>query len=321
MIRNHKKIAVLLWLYHTDLAEEFYELLKDFSDFVDIYLSLCEDNDNNIALQTLNKLNNIKSISYYPNCGADIYSFINEVHKIDSDTYPYFIKIHSKKSTWGSNKHCNWRCILLDSLIGNKQILSRNIDLMEKKDANYLSTYSMTYMDNNMYHEKQIHELLKLLGFSTETKDKKFNGGNMFMGRTKFYQDTLAKYKEKILDLISKERGKINERYGGTYCHAMERIFGYMVDPHKFVRAPLDTIKIKTSQEDTKKTKLKYLHFRKLYNNDIYCIEQPNIYGTLDSFNEDSFTVAWKHISSTKLATYQRICKNTYCNIRYIYQK
>ena len=92
-----KKIAVIVWLYHNDLSSEFISLLNSTYDFFDIYLCLCKDNNNAQALSKFQTLSNLKSVSLYPNIGADIYSFINEICCIDHKKYDYFIKIHSKK--------------------------------------------------------------------------------------------------------------------------------------------------------------------------------------------------------------------------------
>jgi lipopolysaccharide biosynthesis protein len=93
-----KKIAVLIWLYHEDLAKEIYDLLKPISQYVDIFLALCEDKNNRSIIDTMSGLNNVKNISFFPNCGADIYSFINQIRNVNPEEYEYFIKIHSKKN-------------------------------------------------------------------------------------------------------------------------------------------------------------------------------------------------------------------------------
>lgn len=92
-----KKLAILIWMYHNDLAGEFFDLLYPLQDLVDIHLSFCQDNDNLKSLSQFNNLSNIKSITYYPNIGADLYSFINDLSLIQNE---YFIKLHTKKSNW-----------------------------------------------------------------------------------------------------------------------------------------------------------------------------------------------------------------------------
>lgn len=294
MIRNNKKIAVLLWLYHTDLCEEFYELLKPCSDLIDVHLSLCEDNDNATALKTLNKLNSIKSISYYPNCGADIYSFLNELPKINNE---YFIKLHSKKSRWGTNMHCDWRHILLDSFIGDRDILLRNIKILSS-NTGYLSCKPLTYTNKENTNSEKIKQLLDIIGYpNISNKKRRFSGGNMFGGNTKLFQKILLPHLDKICHLISSETGSVKDIMSGTYCHSLERIFGYIGNLHgyRFSYAAPSTFKIVTPSADRN-----LLNFRIINNRYIYCTDQANIYGNIISMDKRFFRVKWLHVLDTE---------------------
>lgn len=308
------KIAVILWLYHNDLSDEFYSLLDPIKNLIDLHLCLCKDNNNSQTVSLMSNLSCTKSISYYPNCGADIYSFLQILPLIDNK---YFIKIHSKKSLWGLKKHCNWRAILLDSLIGSRSILQTNISKLEKYNANYLSAYSLTYKNNNYIHENQINELLDILDLDINMSQQKFCGGNMFIGNTKFYQDTLAGSLDKICELLSQETGKINEYRDGTYSHAMERIFGYCVPQQTFIKSCLDTIKIKVTDNDLLKKNIKYIRLKPMYNNDIYCVDQPNIYGTIKKWQKKDLHIVWYHADTQILARYIKIKGKIYQNILY----
>ena len=90
----NKDTTVILWLYHTDLAQEFYDLLKPLEGLINIHLCLCKDNDNKEAVDIFKELKNVKRVQYYANIGADIYSFLEELSFIET---PYFLKLHSKK--------------------------------------------------------------------------------------------------------------------------------------------------------------------------------------------------------------------------------
>ena len=43
------KPAVILWLYHTDLSEEFTKVLFTHRNKIKLFLGLCVDNDNSRA--------------------------------------------------------------------------------------------------------------------------------------------------------------------------------------------------------------------------------------------------------------------------------
>lgn len=318
MIRNNKKIAVLLWLYHTDLCEEFYELLKPCSDLIDVHLSLCEDNDNAIALKTLNKLNSIKSISYYPNCGADIYSFINEINKIDSDSSPYFIKIHSKKSKWGVNGICNWRAILLDSLIGDRETLISNVQHISTNDYGMCGCKPMVYdesLSERKLHQDKIRKLKYIVG-NNDFDSQLFFGGTMFLGQTRLYQKYLTKDTVKqICGLLVSESGKINEYRGGTYSHAMERLLGYIGCSVGIGYCEPETIRIKVYDPKLLETH-DFLSLRIMYNKEVYCIEQPSIYGSVTGEVKDTLNIRWHN--TNVLATYTKTGNNIYSNSRHL---
>lgn len=312
------KLAVLLWLYHADLAQEFYELLKPCSDLIDIHLSLCEDNDNAAALKTLNKLNSIKSISYYPNCGADIYSFINEINKIDSCIYPYFMKIHSKKSKWGIKNVCNWRAILLDNLIGDRQTLIKNIKDIDNTNYGMYGCEPLVYDENssdNQLHKKNIKELIKIIG-PNNFEEKLFFGGTMFFGKTELYQKYLTFNRiNKICNLLKLESGKINEDRGGTYSHAMERLLGYIGCSAGIGYCEPETIKVKVYDQQLLRT-CDFLSLRIMYNKEVYCTEQPSIYGSVTSVTKDSLKIHW--YNTNVLATYIQTENNVYSNSRHL---
>jgi len=58
-----------------------------------------------------------------------------------------------------------------------------------------------------------------------------------------------------------------------------------------------------------------------MYNNDIYCIEQPNIYGKINSIDTETIEIFWKQRYQGILATYQKISSNTYINRKHITNK
>lgn len=308
-----RKISILLWMYHNELDEEFYRLLSDTSEKIDVHLSLCSENNNKSTEKLFNKLSNIKSINYYPNIGVDIYSFINDLHLVDNQ---YFVKLHSKKSRWGKNHRCNWRAMLVDSLIANLQTLSDNAQACLDGNFGSVGLGATIYHKTESLHKDKIREILNICHLNNT--EYKFVGGNMFMGETKLFQDTLLPYKDILLKLLSTEKGKVNEVIGGTYCHAMERIFGSIGCKKGLEACPLNTLKIKIYNK-LNDSNLQYLNFRIMYNNDIYCIQDPNIYGSLVSHNSDHFEVLWFADKSRTPSRYILIDNNTYANQLYLH--
>lgn len=307
-----KKIAVIVWLYHNDLSSEFISLLNSTYDFFDIYLCLCKDNNNAQALSKFQTLSNLKSVSLYPNIGADIYSFINEICCIDHKKYDYFIKIHSKKSRWGIKNICNWRAMLFTSLIADKDNIIRNIKFMDKFKLGSIGCRPLIYDNTESIHKYKITEFEKIMKVNFITRY--FVGGNIFMGRTKLFQKYIAPYKEDILKLISTESGKVSETYSGTYCHAFERILGYIGSTQGLLGSPEKSIRIITPSKDIPAKKL---NFVTLYNRDIYCVQNPSIYGYVKDISDEHMDVIWNNSTSPTLRTYVKINKNSYIGIRH----
>tara|TARA_B100000497_G_C7637740_1_gene383343 strand:+ start:225 stop:1142 length:918 start_codon:yes stop_codon:yes gene_type:complete len=299
-----KDISVLLWLYHTDMAQEFYDILHPLKDILDIHLGLCKDNSNNKALSIFNDLP--IGISYHNNVGADTLPFLEQLQGINN---PIFIKLHSKQSNWGLHNRGNWRLMLVDSLLSSKNSLLRNTDKIKNHNIGYVGCSSFMCHNFELKNKEKIKELEYKL-YLPKVSKKIFCGGNMFMGKTLLYKKTLDKRYNMLHDLLSTEKGKVSDIKYGTYCHAMERILGYISNNEIYTseNCHLNTIKILSKNTDHE-----YLRLRILPNNEIYCTEQPNIYGKIIEQNTDSFTVEWYHIPSKK-HQYQLISKNTYIN-------
>jgi chloramphenicol O-acetyltransferase len=144
---------------------------------------------------------------------------------------------------------------------------------------------------------------------------KLFTGGNMFAGNTQLFQQSLLPYQDKFKDLLKNEIGKVDEQYDGTYCHAFERIFGYISYLHgyRFSYSCPTLFKIITPTIHSK-----YLHFRLLYNNDIYCYDQANIFGNIIAKNHNMLSIKWLHNNENTIQEYRKVANNTFINSKYI---
>jgi len=309
----NKKIAVLLWLYHNDLDKEFFDLLYPVQQYVDIHLALCEDNENSDTINLFNRMNNIKQITFMPNCGADILPFINQLQSISADNYEYFFKIHSKKSFWGENDVGDWRVMLLDNLIGSKKALLDNINYINKTKKGMYGCNSLLYNQNDLpsnLHNNQINYLTELLNLNEFTSV--FFAGTMFAGNTSLYKQYLnSETVDKLTQLLSQEKGKIEETPTGTYSHAMERVLGYIGASQEVGYLNQEYICIKISDPVVKQT-YPYLDFNIMYNNDIYCVLQSSLYGSVIERSDKTLRIHWKQNGTT--IEYSKIRDNIYVN-------
>jgi len=175
-------IAVLIYIFHTEVWDELYSLLLPLKDYVKIDIALCKNNNNAKIEEDLKNLNLIQ-IRYVENKGVDIGPFLLQLQELDQEKYPYFIKLHSKKSI--INKF-EWKYILFNCLIGSKSILFKNIEVLEKDKVVGAITDRTTIMKtlgNNKAHLSIMSRLLNL-----KTTNKTFMAGSMFMSRTKIFK-------------------------------------------------------------------------------------------------------------------------------------
>lgn len=297
-----KKLNVCLWLYDTDLTNEFIQLLTPVQDLIYLHLGLCESNNNKT---TIKKFKN-SSIHYrpyfYPNAGADILSFLSILNTLDDDAI--FLKIHSKKSPWGIYQQCNWRAILLDSLIGSRQKVIDNIKSLE--DSNTLVANEFFMLNNlegiNSDYIKQITDKFNIVTYS-----KYFAAGTMFYSH-KYNFTPFIKNLDYFYNNLLEYKGKVNDDQAGTMPHALERLFGYIHQKYTYTQDFKYTVKIKSDQA----TKInlcpsKYVHLNILYNNDCYLMANANYYGTVLKHTTDRIMIRWVYLEKPVERTYYKI--------------
>ena len=286
------KAAVILWLYHTDLADEFVELLKPHKEYIDIFLGLCKDHDNDYA-ESLFKdaFGKGVNIDHFNNGGTDILPTLNLLEKCTN--YSIFFKLHTKKNYWGNNKQVNWRVLLTNDLI-YRDNFSHCISSLQRKDIGIVGSKSFIMRDNEHTNHQHILKLCSLLDINYEKlRIKSFIGGNVFAAKTQLFRRFL--HNNKLKDLLSKEIGLIKDEHGGTYVHSMERIFGYTVEYNNknILGVPKPSWIILNPN-----IKRHRLHLIKLYNNSCYIQENPNVYGDIIHESTNNITISWLNTKS-----------------------
>jgi len=283
-------IAVLIYIFHTEVWDELYSLLLPLKDYVKIDIALCKNNNNAKIEEDLKNLNLIQ-IRYVENKGVDIGPFLLQLQELDQEKYPYFIKLHSKKSI--INKF-EWKYILFNCLIGSKSILFKNIEVLEKDKVVGAITDRTTIMKtlgNNKAHLSIMSRLLNL-----KTTNKTFMAGSMFMSRTKIFKKYFT---DKTISIIYPllETGEVKDDKHGTCCHALERIFGKIISNEKLLISFVKTEPhIKIYNKDHKSQYSIY----KCYNN--YCYTKSDkglafgyIYNILQ---DDSIVINWTYLKN-----------------------
>lgn len=235
---------------------------------------------------------NIK-LSFHKNYGADIAPFLSQLISV---TEPYFIKLHGKKSYIGRYKHIGWRSALVHSLIGSQNIVNGNLNkLLHNNNIGIISNKEFVFNNLEKTNGEYIQNVCSFLNISYDNlKDSEFIAGSMFMSRTELFQKLFSRnIVDLLLKLLSAETGKIDDEHHGTYSHAMERIFTYIIKSYNLsIDYPkLDhTFVINDSLGDDGLGKLIIL-----YNNDCYIENDINIFGQILQKTHDSINILWKH--------------------------
>lgn len=226
------KIPIIIWIYHTHLIDEIVSLINK-DDFYPIFC-VCNSVDNSIVVDTINTNFSEFKIQYYDNRGADIFSFLTVITSIDS---PFFIKVHSKLDT-------DWRKKLILPLLNNYKEHINSISQSEirypwnKSGKNNIGMIAYTDCIVSNYeftNSTQIKEICNIIDIDYEkVKFGRYVSGTMFLSRTDIFQKYFNKKTlPKILNLL--EYGKVSDKDNGTYTHALERIFGYIISNENMI--------------------------------------------------------------------------------------
>ena len=225
------KPAVILWLYHTDLSEEFTKVLFTHRTWQD-YIK-------------------------------------NPTDIIDKDNFDFTVK------------------------------------KLERKDIGLVGSHSFIMRDNEYTNHNKILELCSLFNIDyLKLRLKSFIGGNVFAAKTKNFTPLL--YNDKVKELLSQEIGLIKDDDGGTYVHSMERLFGYMAEYHNqtIYGGPHNTQIVLNT-----KIKKHRLHLVKLYNNNCYMQENPNVYGEIIQEDHNKIVINWLNVVEHPPQTYKKYPK------------
>lgn len=298
-------IAVILYLYHTDLWDEFKKLLGPFKQDIRLYLCLCADNDNSSVEQEVSAIFDCK-LSYYNNYGADVASFLNVLKTVEEK---YFIKIHSKKSLYGKFNQINWRQILLNDFFNNKILFTNNYLNLNKEKTGAVGSKNMLLNNRELQHSDKIRYLCDILHIKyEEVKNSYFFGGNMFMSHTHLFQEYFVPYNKTLQNLLSNEKNKVVELPEGTFSHALERIFGYIIPYNDliFQHPSHKIIRISNQQAPNE-----YFNMIIMYNNDCYLEEDMHVYGHIIDNSIDNFSIEWYHVKPISITKYSFLDEHT----------
>jgi lipopolysaccharide biosynthesis protein len=297
------QLAISVYLYHIDMWDEIYGVLKNISTPYKLYIGLCTETlsapfESKIK-EDLVLLGKPYVITYHENYGADIPAFL---HHIDIIEESYFIKIHSKKSKLGEHKQINWFTVLINDLIGSESIVCQNLyRLQSNQKIGILSNKNNIKYNLEYTNSDYIKNILAILNIDYEkVKNGLFVGGTMFMSKTSIYKSVFTKdHIISINNLLKQHRGKLSDNIIGTYAHAMERILGYVVSYQKYYFKSIHNNTISINNHTTNKNYDLVI----MYNKECYIKNFIGTYGKIiketvnKNFNE--YTILWYNKEKT----------------------
>ena len=299
------KCILLLSLYSLNRLDSISKLLTSNKLDIDISVAIHHQDTPDLNKFLDRYHNRIKNIRFHQNYGVDIAPFLNQIYHLDPIEYPYFIKLHSKESFWGSKFHVDWGTVLVDTFIGNNFNLHMNLNKLQNKHIGMISHNFLKLNDRELNNNHKINFLCGILGIDYQAVGKgTFAAGSMFMSKTQIFQKYFNDQYKIIDALLSNEIGKVNDvnQKNGTYSHSLERIFGYIVTN--------ENLKISNNISKTIpifNAEYKKLHLVITYNDQCYLKEDLNIYGKILYQNNEKFEIQWLHLDHKPIVNYKYI--------------
>jgi lipopolysaccharide biosynthesis protein len=301
-MKSNHKIAVLLWLYHNDLWPEFLNLLRPINDLIDLHIGLCVDHNSDHISQDFYKYFT-GQITLHPNKGVDVLPFLHQMSFLNTENSDdVFLKIHSKKSEVAPGM--NWRAILLNSLIGNRDNFIYNIDKFKQSDLGMLCSQNLILSNRERANTKKINKLCQMMGIEyVSVKSGSFPSGNMFFGKKSLFRQYFNESTIEQLDnLFKNERGRVVDSKDGTYCHSLERMFGYLISYNNKKILQCYETNIDISGHDNPN---QIFNIVIMYNGDCYYRDNMYVYGNILSQDRSEIVISWKHIESNPIIRYK----------------
>lgn len=301
--KEQSKCILLISIYNLDRIPEITELLL--RNHIKIDVSFANKNKNHkLTKLFINTFRDrILRIRYHDNYGADVAPFLRQIVSLDSEKFPYFIKLHSKASLIGEKLQVDWGSFLISGLLHSSDLYT-NLKILSKPYIGMMVHPGLILKDAEFNNSDKIQQICSLLQLPYNKLQRgEFPAGNMFMSKTSIFQKYFSTKQAYIDTLLSQEKGKVNDSdYAeGTYSHALERVFGYIIanSNKKIINHPLQYNNYQLFNEKHRK-----LHLNISYNNLCYLEEDINIAGKIISQSSSHMQIQWLHLDDKPIIEY-----------------
>lgn len=270
-------------------------ILKNCSNYK-LFLGLCSEQNNKHIIKDCERTFENYKIDIFENKGVDIGPFLKQLNSLDEKEFPFFIKLHSKKSTIENN--INWRVDLVNSLIGTEFTYLKNLELLKKNNVGCI--FNRCFLNKNQLNlNSKIKEILSDLNLSYEKlSDSYYMMGSIYFSKTKLFKKYFSS--NFISNIYQKLEGYGKIPKEGLYNHSMEIVNGYIIANEK-LKILDGVVKSKiVYNADADKNRI---HLIELYNGECTTKENIRIRGIIKKDN-----ILWKHANFEQ--KYQYISNN-----------
>ncbi|MGD1015321.1 MAG: glycoside hydrolase family 99-like domain-containing protein [Roseiarcus sp.] len=215
------KVAIVIHAYYLDVFKELIEFLGDVDVRYKIFITTCADKEAKIRSIMESTAFNFE-IFVCENRGRDVLPFLSAIKQIDLNSYPFVLKLHTKKSPHRSDGE-KWRrqaylCLAKPQQLNwiiRQMCSDSRVGLVGPREH----VVSMqTYYGSNL---RRINQLAARLGTEVDLPRDMFVAGTMFVARSEALQP--------MLNLaLGRDDFEIEAcQLDGTMAHAVERAFTY----------------------------------------------------------------------------------------------
>ena len=216
------KVAIIIHAYYLDVFKAIIKSLGDVDVRHKIFITTVPENAVEVnSIMECTKFD--YEIFVCENRGRDVLPFLSVLNNIDVDSYPFILKLHTKKSPHreDGDKWCRDMCSCLGrpeqlDWILRQMCAAANIGLVGPQD--HVISMGMYYGENR----KNVNWLASRMGIENiDPNHDRFIAGTMFVGRSDALKPILA------LGLRPDEFEPELSQLDGTMAHAVERALAY----------------------------------------------------------------------------------------------
>ncbi|TDY25460.1 rhamnosyltransferase [Paraburkholderia sp. BL6665CI2N2] len=213
--------AIVVHLYHVDLADEIGDYLDNVIAPVDVFVSVKNVQDYYEAKRVFDERGRKVFLYVHENIGRDVGPFISLLNSGLLSRYLCVCKIHSKKSVYSDKGH-SWRDSLFNSLLGNSYRVFKIVEAFRQNPACGIIGPDDAFVTHPRFwggNEARLRILAARVGVPDEEVSLGFFAGTMFWFRPAAL-DGIRALNVQLSD-FEPEAGQRD----ATLAHVLERAF------------------------------------------------------------------------------------------------